>query len=135
MSAARVVLDSHAVIALLRGEPGGDKVREILLQAGEQNEPVHMSEVNYAEVQYTVRRKEGLAVWQATAADLAMAPIQFHPADRRMADGAAGFKARHKLSLADAFAAALAKELSAKLVTGDPEFKALAKEIDILWLR
>ena len=35
----------------------------------------------------------------------------------------------------DAFAAALAKEKKAELVTGDPEFKALAKEIKIHWLR
>jgi predicted nucleic acid-binding protein len=48
---------------------------------------------------------------------------------------AADFKARHRLSLADAFAAALAKELKAELVTGDPEFKTLEKELKIHWLR
>lgn len=31
--------------------------------------------------------------------------------------------------LADAFAAALARDKKAELVTGDPEFKALEKEI------
>jgi len=41
------------------------------------------------------------------------------------------FKA-HKL--ADAFAAALAKEKKTDLVTGDPEFKPLEKEIKINWL-
>ena len=35
----------------------------------------------------------------------------------------------------DAFAAALAREKKAELVTGDPEFKALAKEINIRWLK
>ena len=48
---------------------------------------------------------------------------------------AAEFKTRFKLSLADAFAAALAKEKKAELVTGDPEFKALEKEIKINWLK
>jgi len=62
------------------------------------------------------------------------APIEFHAADRRLADVAAGFKARFKISLADAFAAALAKERKAELVTGDPEFRALDKEIKIRWL-
>jgi predicted nucleic acid-binding protein len=65
--------------------------------------------------------------------DLA-APIEFHAADRRLADVAAGFKSRFKISLADAFAAALAKERKAELVTGDPEFRALEKEIKIRWL-
>lgn len=39
------------------------------------------------------------------------------------------------MSLADAFAAALAKEKKAELVTGDPEFKALEDEIRINWLK
>ena len=43
--------------------------------------------------------------------------------------------AHHRISLADAFAAALAKEKKAELVTGDPEFKAPEKEIKINWLK
>jgi hypothetical protein len=38
------------------------------------------------------------------------------------------------MSLANAFAAALAKEKKAELVTGNPKFKALEKEIKIHWL-
>jgi predicted nucleic acid-binding protein len=43
-------------------------------------------------------------------------------------------EARHSLSLADAFAAALAKEQKAELVTGDPKFRDLEREIKVLWL-
>ena len=39
------------------------------------------------------------------------------------------------MSLGDAFAAALAKERKAELVTGDLEFKALDGEIKIAWLK
>ena len=39
------------------------------------------------------------------------------------------------MSFADAFAAALAKERKAELVTGDLEFKTLEKEIKIAWLK
>jgi ribonuclease VapC len=94
-----------------------------------------MTEVNYAEVQYIIRRKDGDAVWAAIAGELSAAPIEFHPATRPLADLAAGFKARFRLSLADAFAAALAKDMKAELVTGDPEFKGLEKEIRIQWLK
>ena len=62
-------------------------------------------------------------------------PIDFHSTSRALADTAADFKARFKISLADAFAAALAKEKKAELVTGDPEFKLLEKEIKINWLK
>ena len=132
---AAQVLDSHALLALLRDEAGSEMVATILEKAGQREKPVHMTEVNYAEVQYTIRRKDGAAAWTAIASELKAAPIEFHPADRRLADTAADFKARFKLSLADAFAAALAKEKKAELITGDSEFKALAKEIKISWLK
>jgi predicted nucleic acid-binding protein len=132
---AAQVLDSHALLRLLRDEPGADAVARILEKAGERDHPVHMTEVNYAEVQYMIRRKDGDAAWQTIAGELIAAPIQFHPADRALADTAADFKTRFKISLADAFAAALAKEKKAELVTGDPEFKPLEKEIKINWLK
>jgi ribonuclease VapC len=132
--AATQVLDSCALLALLRDEPGAEIVAGLLERAGQQNRSVHMTEVNYAEVQYTIRRKDGETVWASIAGQLLAAPIEFHAADRRLADVAAGFKARFKISLAAAFAAALAKERKAELVTGDPEFRALEKEIKIRWL-
>ncbi len=132
--AATQVLDSYALLALLRDESGAEIVAGLLERAGQQNRSVHMTEVNYAEVQYTIRRKDGETVWASIAGELLAAPIEFHAADRRLADVAAGFKARFKISLADAFAAALAKERKAELVTGDPEFRALEKEIKIRWL-
>jgi ribonuclease VapC len=131
---AAPVLDSHALLKFLRDEPGAETVSLILEKAGQRDQPVHMTEVNYAEVQYMVRRKDGDAAWTAIANELRAAPIEFHPADRRLADMAADFKSRHKMSLADAFAAALAKERNSELVTGDPEFKPLQKEIKIHWL-
>lgn len=132
---AAQVLDSHALLRLLRDEPGADTVAQILERAGARDHPVHMSEVNYAEVQYMIRRKDGDAAWKTIAGELVAAPSQFHAADRALADTAADFKARFKISLGNAFAAALAKEQKAELVTGDPEFKPLEKEITIHWLK
>ena len=131
---AATVLDSYALLTLLRDEPGADQVRRLMEKAAEKDVPLHMTEVNYAEVQYIVRRREGDQAWAAVASDLMAAPIEFHPVTRSLADLAAAYKARHRLSLADAFAAALAKEKKAELVTGDKEFKALEKEIRIHWL-
>ena len=132
---AAQVLDSHALLKLLRDESGAEAVAQILEKAGLRDQPVHMTDVNYAEVQYIVRRKDGDAAWETIAQELPAASIEFHPTSRRLADLAADFKARFKMSLADAFAAALAKEKKAELITGDPEFKALEKEIKIHWLK
>jgi predicted nucleic acid-binding protein len=129
------VLDSYALLTLLRDEPGSEVISQLLERAGQRDQPVHMTEVNYAEVQYMIRRKDGDEAWAGIAQELKATPIEFHPADRRLADAAADFKARFRISLADAFAAALAKERKAELITGDPEFKALEKEIKINWLK
>jgi predicted nucleic acid-binding protein len=48
---------------------------------------------------------------------------------------AAIYKAMHRMSYADCFAAALSKQKNAELLTGDPEFKAVEKDIRIHWLR
>ena len=129
------VLDSFALVAYFRNEPGAETVESLLTKAAASDRPLHMTEVNYAETKYTLIRKDGLEAWEASARILEGLPIEFHPINRALADVAADFKARFKMSLADAFAAALAKEKKAELVTGDPEFKALEKEIKINWVR
>jgi predicted nucleic acid-binding protein len=129
------VLDSFALIAYFRDEPGAGTVEDLLISAGKKDTPLLMTDVNYAEVKYSIVKKDGAEAWSEAAKVLQGLPIDFHPTTRTLADFAADFKAHFKLSLADAFAAALAKEKRADLVTGDPEFKPLEKEIKIHWLR
>jgi len=129
------VLDSFALIAYFRDEAGADKVEILLQKAAARHEPLHMTEVNYAEVQYIIIRKNGLTAWEMAAASLVSLPIAFHPITRDLADIAARLKASHRISLADAFASALAKHRKCELVTGDLEFKALERELKIAWLK
>ena len=129
------VLDSFALIAYFRDEPGAETVEHLLVTASKKDNPLHMTDVNYAEVKYSIVKKDGAEAWEEAVKILQGLPIDFHSTTRAMADTAADFKARFKMSLADAFAAALAREKKAELVTGDPEFKALEKEIKINWLK
>jgi ribonuclease VapC len=129
------VLDSFALVAYFRDEPGAEAVENLLVTAGKKDSPLHMTDVNYAEVKYSIVKKDGVEAWGEAAKILQGLPIDFHSTNRALADAAADFKARFKMSLADAFAAALAKEKKAELVTGDPEFKALEKEVKVVWLK
>ena len=129
------VLDSFALIAYFRDEPGAEAVEHLLVAAGRNDAPLHMTYVNYAEVKYSVVKKDGAEAWGEASRILDGLPIEFHGTSRLLADAAADFKERFKLRLADAFALALAKEMKAELVTGDPEFKAVEKEVRILWLK
>ena len=62
--------------------------------------------------------------------------IEILPAGESECLEAGDIKARFKLSLADAFVAALGKLYDAQILTGDPEFKPLEAvgEIRVLWL-
>jgi len=129
------VLDSFALIAYFRDEPGAETMENVLVSASKKDDPVLMSDVNYAEVKYSILKKDGAEAWREAAKVLQGLPIDFRSTSRALADAAADFKSRFKLSLADAFAAALAKEGKAELITGDLEFNPLEKEIKIYWLR
>jgi predicted nucleic acid-binding protein len=130
------ILDSFALIAYFRDEAGADKVEALLHNAASRHDVLHMTEVNYAEVQYIIIRRNGLSGWETVFDRLVALPISFHPVTRELADIAARFKASHPISLADAFAAALAKIRNAELVTGDPEFKVIEGELKkIRWLK
>lgn len=126
-----VVLDSFALIAYLRREDGHATVSAALRKAADARLTVAMTEVNFAEVKYIILRKEGPALWRQAENLLSVLPITFYPVDRKLADQAADIKARLKMSLADACAAALAKQLGAALYTSDPEFDALKGDIRI----
>ena len=87
------VLDSFALIAYFRDEPGAETMESLLVTAGKKDSPLHMTDVNYAEVKYIVIRKDGDDRWNEIAGELPALPIEFHPVTRALADVAADFKA------------------------------------------
>jgi ribonuclease VapC len=134
---ANRVLDSWALLAFFEDEPAAEAVEELLDQASREKHRLFMTSVNWAEVYYSTMREVSQAAAEQHAQIIANLPIEIVGVgdDLKLARQAAIFKATHRISLADAFAAALAKEKKAELVTGDFEFEALAKDIKIRWLR
>jgi len=90
-----------------------------------------LSVINWGEVYDTVMREVGLE----KAELLAIYPLQITAADQPLTKLAAQFKGRHRIAYAACFAAALAKQEKAVVLTGDPEFWLLEKEIKVSWLR
>jgi ribonuclease VapC len=129
-----IVLDSWAVIAYLEDEPAAERVADIMADAHEQRIPLLITVVNAGEVWYIIAREASEADADRSIKQLRDLGIEFVDADWGLARDAGQFKSKHKLSFADAFAAALAKQRRAHLVTGDPEFKAVEQEININWL-
>ena len=131
-----VVFDSYAVLALLFDEAGAAQVADLLAEANQAEFHISISVMNWAEVKYQMLRRRGVAAWEQSRNRLLALPIEIVPADLALAEVAAEYKAAHKMSLANAFAAALAKQKKAELVTGDKEFKPLERELKkIAWLK
>jgi predicted nucleic acid-binding protein len=129
-----VVLDSYAVLAFLFKEKGHENVLALLEEALEADNKLLMTAPNWAEVRYMVERKVGVARWAEVRTKVLGLPIEIIAANRELAEAAGEIKAFHKMSLADCFAAALARQEKVALYTGDPEFKAVEAEQKIVWL-
>ncbi len=128
------VLDTWTIIAYLQDEPAAEKIVEVIADAHEQEIPLYMSVVNVCEVWYILAREISEAEADSSVNDLQRLGIQFQETDWDTAKEAARFKAKGKMSLGDCFAAALAKELKADLMTGNNEFKQAESQIKVLWL-
>ena len=128
------VLDSWAVLSHFHGEPAAEAVETIIGDAHEYDIPLFMSVVNAAEVWYITARRRSEADADKGIQLLREFGIHFVDAHWELAQEAARFKAKNRMSFADCFAAALAKHRKATLVTGDPEFKQVEQEIAIHWL-
>jgi len=129
------VLDSYAIFALLQKEEGEALVAGMLARARRNEIALHMSLINWGEVFYTVRREQGEEAATGLLADLARLPFSLRDVSRQRVLAAGRIKANHPVSYADAFCIALAQELDAQIVTGDPEFKKVMSFVPIRWLR
>ena len=130
----RYVLDSYAILAHLGGEPGGHRVRAILGAAQRGRANIWLSVINLGEVLYITQRCRGQPAVHHAISAVEHLPISVVDAGCKLTFAAAHIKARHSLAYADAFAAALALQQNACLVTGDPEFRQLSEQIRIEWL-
>ena len=129
------MFDSWAVLAYLQGESAAEHLADILAEAIQAEAPLFMSVVNVGEVWYILAREVSTAEADKSIGTLRSWGVEFVDADWTHAKEAALLKSRHRMSYADAFAAALAKSRKAELVTGDPEFEQLGDYASIRRLR
>lgn len=129
-----IVLDAWAIMAYLEDEQAAEEIANMIADAHEDDIPLIMSVVNVGEVWYIIARETSVAEAERSIAQLTQLGIEFVDADWSLAREAGGYKSKHKMSFADCFAAALAKQKKALLLTGDPEFKQVEQDIAIKWL-
>jgi len=128
------VLDANAVLRYLaigEGE-GGERVRSLFEQAERNQARLSMSVINLGEVFYILLKRVGeqRAFHYVQVLQHGVAIID---ADTRRTIQAATLKHQYKLGYADSFAAALALESRATLVSADPSFETVGKSLK--WMR
>lgn len=131
----RYVLDSFALLAYLQAEPGGAMVKTILHEAKAGQAAAFISLINLGEVLYKLERQQGAGSVPGSIALLESLPLIVAEATRARVYAAAHLKANYAISYADTFVAALAQELDAVVLTGDPEFRKLGDTVRVQWLQ
>ena len=128
----RYVLDANALTGFFEDREGtAGKVEHLLSEAVRHDTPLLMSAVNWGEVFYIAWRRHGEAKAREAEARLQEMPVAVIAVDREQASGAGALKEKHSLGYADAFAAELAIERGAWLVTADPEFAKVGKALAV----
>lgn len=128
------VFDSFALLALLQKEKGQTQVAELVAQTQENDTTLYLSLINWGEILYITEREHGARIAETLMQDIDRLPIALMDVNRARVASAARIKGNYAVSYADAFAIALAQELNATLVTGDPECKAIENQVTIMWL-
>lgn len=124
-----VVLDASALIALMREEPGHDRVDKVVREAAIST--VNLSEVGTHFVSHGYDLIEVLN-------DIRALPLSVAPFDIDDAEAAAALRSTTKqfgLSLGDRACLALAQRLGAKAMTTDRIWAALDLDIEIELIR
>ena len=96
---------------------------------------VLMSAVNYGEVYGRILRDYGLDQAHTPMHALSPLPIELLDATPQRALHAVDVTAKYKLYYIDSFAAALAIEQKATLVTSDSDFRKLGHGFPVVWLK
>ena len=125
------VFDANAILILMLDRPGASRVVKILREADRQASRVFMSAVNWGEVVYSLCKVRGESETKRLLLRVEQLPMAVVAVDRERASRAAELKARHGLGYADSFAASLALEMAAMLVTADPEFHKIGKKLKV----
>lgn len=129
------VFDASALLAFLQGKGSAAKVGELLKQAVEGRAEILMSAVNFGEVYGVVLRERGADAAQTAMSAVRPLPIRLVDATPERCLRAAEVKTKYRLYYVDSFAAALAIEHKATLVTSDSDFRKLGHGVGVVWVK
>jgi len=129
------LFDSHALLAFFQNEEGAEIVAEILQRSMQKGLDRLICVINLGEIIYVTKRHFGDSKKLEVLARVHQLGLKVLSVPENLVFKAAEIKAQYPISYADCFALACAMEHSARVVTGDPDFKKIAHLVSIDWIR
>lgn len=130
----KTILDSFAVLAWIQDEKGAQEVEDLLYEAQDNEEQLILNIINLGEVFYSCARVEDVSFADDILEKIKLLPIKIHSCPNDLVMEASKIKAQYPIAYADAFIVATALRESARIVTGDPDFKKVESLVQIQWL-
>jgi uncharacterized protein len=128
------VLDTFAWLTFIEDEAGADRIEELLEKARAGEIVVLVSFMSFMEVYYITMQERDRSEAQARVDLMAALPGLCVDSTEALGLLAGELKAKYRMSVPDAWIAALAQERQAILVHKDPEFEQVEATIDVLKL-
>lgn len=128
------VFDTSAWLTLIEDEAGADIVQGLLEKARAGEVIVLVSFMSFMEMYYITLQERDVNEAQERVRLMAALPILRVESTKALGILAAELKAAYRLSVADAWIAALARERDATLVHKDPEFEQVETVLEVLKL-
>ncbi len=129
------LFDAFPLLCWLQEEPGYKMVDKLFSESEEGKSSIFLHMMNLGEVFYRVGRIAGMKQAEEILGKIRLLPIRVLSVTDDDVMQAARIKARYRISYADAFAVAKAIQTGATVVTGDLEYKAVGKAINVLWIK
>ena len=128
------VFDTSAWLTLIEDEAGADVVESLLEKANAGSVEILVSFMSFMEVFYITLQERDIEEAQTRLSLMASLPIARAESTVSLSISAARLKAKHRMSVADTWIAALAQEKGATLVHKDPEFEQIEDALEMLKL-
>jgi uncharacterized protein len=120
------ILDTSALFAFIEDEEGAESVESLLIEAEKGNVTVYLSFISLTEVFYITKKEKGEQEALERLRLIQSLAVHIQESEEPLNIMAGVLKADYRISLADAFIAALCQYHQGIIVHKDPELEQLA---------
>ena len=120
------ILDTSALLTYIEDEKGSDVIDDILIKAEKGEVRIYISFISLTEVYYITMQEKGESEALRRISLIQSLSLTVEESNEDLNLKAGSLKAANRISIADAYIAALCQQYEGVLVHKDPEFESLS---------